>query len=758
MTVTLNLLTSETPPQGQPAIVDLPPLLVRGALNSANLTYGYTALSTASSQSWTLPPQGQDGSDIQVVLGLNRYVMNNSSPGALYAGILQFTDSFGFSEVDVPVSAVQGSTAGLWVGQASITQVANYLKTYQRDAINNLVISNNGSYVVTGIETDLGAVSQPFPLRLILHNDGANTVLLQRVYYGLDPGSNLVVATSQSALDPARLATARRISAVDLPWSSNNAPWVCTGTLEPGGTLATAVSLPYDDQASNPFLHTYNPDHDNLDASFQEELPPGAESYNIARQITLSFLPPGDDFQSLTQITNSKFMTRYNIPITPDGVAPIRGYAAISTLLLLCLAAGLAPLELRAEVPNFSPPERLTYQGYLVDANGNKLGDANPQNYDVIFRIWNDQASTDTSHLLWSEQQTITVDKGYFSVLLGEGSPYNTEPNGKLSDVFAGSDASQRYIGVTVKGIASDGSDVTIQPRLRLLTSPYAFLAQRAVNAQTLVNGTYAQVVNITGSNVGINKASPASALDVNGTVKTTGLEVTGPVTISGNNVLEFGIGASGKGTTAGKIGYQWYDNGLNISGAGADGHRVVSILAEDGTFTFGGVGVNNGTITPGYKLDVNGAARVGGDVTATGSVTATSFAGYGTVPIGGIIMWSGSSVPAGWHLCDGTTVNGVATPDLRGRFIVGTSSTYGLKTTGGSATHTLSINEIPSHSHAIDHHSFTFHGGVGDSHTIELLQTGSAASPYSTEVTGGGQAFSTIPPYYALAYIIRVQ
>lgn len=301
VTVTLNLLPSETPPAGQPGIVDVPPLLVRGALNSANLTYGYSTLSTTSPQSWTLAPQGQDGSDIQVVLGLNRYVMTHATPGALYAGILQFTDSFGLSEVDVPVSALQNSTAGLWVGQASITQVANYLKTYERDASNNLVVSNNGSYIVTSTNTSLGAVSQPFPLRLILHSDGTHTVLLQRVYYGLDPGSNLVVATSQSALDPARLATARRISAVDLPWSSNNVPWSCTGTLEPGGTLAANVPLSYDDQASNPFLHTYNPNHDNLDASFQEELPPGAESYNIDRQITLKVLPPGNDFQSLTR-------------------------------------------------------------------------------------------------------------------------------------------------------------------------------------------------------------------------------------------------------------------------------------------------------------------------------------------------------------------------------------------------------------------------------------------------------------------------
>ncbi len=305
VTVTLDLLPSETPPTGQVPIVDVPPLLVRGTQSLSNLTYAYSVLSTNSPQTWTLTPQGQDGSDIEVILGLNRYIMTNSRPGALYAGILQFTDGFGLSEVDVPVTALAASTAGLWVGDASVTQVGSYLKTYQTNFDGSMVVSSNGNYVVSSVNTNLGPVTQPFPLRLILHNDGTTTYLLQRVYYGLDAGSNVVVATSQSAMDPVHLDTARRISAIDLPWSSNNVPWACTGTLGPGGTLSTTVGLAYDDQASNPFLHTYHPDHDNLDASYQNELPRGAESYDITRQITLDIMPPGNDFNSLTHAGQS---------------------------------------------------------------------------------------------------------------------------------------------------------------------------------------------------------------------------------------------------------------------------------------------------------------------------------------------------------------------------------------------------------------------------------------------------------------------
>ncbi len=229
----------------------------------------------------------------------------SGGPGALFAGILQFTDSFSFTEVDIPVSAIESSTAGLWVGNASVTQVRNYLKNYQMDTNNVPVISSNGNYIITSINTNLGPVAKPFPLRLILHSDGTNVVLLQHVFFGLSRYTNSMLATTQSLLDPAHLGTARRITATHLPWSEANTPWSFTGQLAPGGVLATTVDLAYDDQAANPFLHTYHPDHDNLDATFQTELAQGYESYRITRQVTLNISPPGNDFASLTSAAQS---------------------------------------------------------------------------------------------------------------------------------------------------------------------------------------------------------------------------------------------------------------------------------------------------------------------------------------------------------------------------------------------------------------------------------------------------------------------
>ena len=302
VTIQLRLMPSEAPPAGQAPIVGVPPLVVRGALVVSNLTYIASSLTPSTSLSWTLPPQGQSGSDIVLLLGVDRVAFANSAPG-VYAGILKFTDSYNYTEVDVRVSAQPATYAGLWVGSAAVTQVGNYLKTYQRNASNGLVQNPNGAYVVASLQTNLGPTAASFPLRLILHNTGTQVKLLQRVFYGSDVYSNILVTTSESRLDPARLGNARRISAVQFPWTPNNDTWAFVGQLQPGATLTADVPLAYTDQADNPFLHTFHPDHDNLDRTVTppRQLAQGLESYGLSRHITLTLNTVGADFDSLTQ-------------------------------------------------------------------------------------------------------------------------------------------------------------------------------------------------------------------------------------------------------------------------------------------------------------------------------------------------------------------------------------------------------------------------------------------------------------------------
>ncbi len=155
---------------------------------------------------------------------------------------------------------------------------------------------------------------------------------------------------------------------------------------------------------------------------------------------------------------------------------------AISNLVAIAMGAIVLGMTGVARAADANPPERMTYQGFLVDGNGAALGNSAPANYDVVFRIYNAKSGGTP---IWSEQQTVTVDKGYFSVLLGEGSQVNSEDYGSLSTAFVGADVSDRFIGLTVSGLG--GGNVEIAPRLRLVTSPYSFTAS---NARRLTDGS----------------------------------------------------------------------------------------------------------------------------------------------------------------------------------------------------------------------------------------------------------------------------
>ena len=193
--------------------------------------------------------------------------------------------------------------------QGAIYTLTRSFASYTVDPASGLVRDQNGVYLSSGVNTNMARVRTPFPLRLILHNDSvANQVrLFQRVFVG--PGkanTNTVVATQESLLDPNQLASARRISATHLPFSADNPAWSTVGSLNPGVAVTFTVPVSYKDHASNPYLHTFHPDHDNLDAGFKNVLARGAESYDVTRTIMLAFSPPGTDFASLTDATQSR--------------------------------------------------------------------------------------------------------------------------------------------------------------------------------------------------------------------------------------------------------------------------------------------------------------------------------------------------------------------------------------------------------------------------------------------------------------------
>ena len=130
--------------------------------------------------------------------------------------------------------------------------------------------------------------------------------------------------------------------------------------------------------------------------------------------------------------------------------------------------------------------------------------------------------------------------------------------------------------------------------------------------------------------------------------------------------------------------------------------------------------------------------------------------ASTGTIPIGGIIIWSGStgSVPDGWALCNGS--NG--TPNLQDRFVVGAGSGYAVDATGGSANAVL-IAHSHVHNNDIVEEGNEFSIGPGNrSASSKNDSTGitgvDASGNASTTQTGTNK---NLPPYYALAYIMRI-
>jgi hypothetical protein len=135
-------------------------------------------------------------------------------------------------------------------------------------------------------------------------------------------------------------------------------------------------------------------------------------------------------------------------------------------------------------------------------------------------------------------------------------------------------------------------------------------------------------------------------------------------------------------------------------------------------------------------------------------------------IPTGGIIIWSGSvgAIPSGWALCNGS--NG--TPDLRSRFVVGAGSAYNVAATGGSAnavvvSHTHSITD-PTHRHNSQYDGRTPSGidgigagseigGMGTSYTYPTTYS---ATGITVNSTGQSGVDANLPPYYALAYIMK--
>ena len=150
--------------------------------------------------------------------------------------------------------------------------------------------------------------------------------------------------------------------------------------------------------------------------------------------------------------------------------------------------------------------------------------------------------------------------------------------------------------------------------------------------------------------------------------------------------------------------------------------------------------------------------------------------AGGDTQPVGTIVVWGTNTAPTNWLMCDGSAVSrttysalfgvigttygvgdGSTTfnlPNIKGRTVVGRDAAQTefdtLGETGGAKTHTLTVDEMPSHTHDTN----IFFAGAGIVHYSVLAAQ--SPTPISTSATGGGQAHNNLQPYIVENYIIK--
>lgn len=150
-------------------------------------------------------------------------------------------------------------------------------------------------------------------------------------------------------------------------------------------------------------------------------------------------------------------------------------------------------------------------------------------------------------------------------------------------------------------------------------------------------------------------------------------------------------------------------------------------------------------------------------------------------IPKGVINTYAGSTAPNGWLICDGSAISrstysdlfnvigttygtgdGSSTfnlPNLKGKVVVGydiSDSDFNVVgKTGGEKTHTLTINEMPSHVHGQN-----VTAGSGGTAIRNDYREDNSGIPYpqgiNTNSAGGGQAHNIMQPYITMNYIIK--
>lgn len=239
-------------------------------------------------------------------------------------------------------------------------------------------------------------------------------------------------------------------------------------------------------------------------------------------------------------------------------------------------------------------PDQISYQGFVTDTGGNPIGNSTPENRTIVFRIWDHPTNTAAPNLIYSEQQVVTISRGEFSVLVGDGTAvtgtplgYSETTKGKptvtIPMAFGGT---TRFIGISVYE-SNGGVAPEISPRQRVVSSAYAY---RARFAETLGSNGGTAISTLNDGRVGVGNTNPPSLFTITGANTSTSTS-TPQMVITADDVTErlrLGVDSTG--------------NGTGFIQSFKEGTGAQNLLLNPGG---GNVGIN--TTTPLSTLHVNG-------------------------------------------------------------------------------------------------------------------------------------------------------
>lgn len=285
----------------------------------------------------------------------------------------------------------------------------------------------------------------------------------------------------------------------------------------------------------------------------------------------------------------------------------------MKTKMLLMIAA-LVAASMAWAVNGF------TYQGTLL----NEAGTAPLAGSRTIqFRLYN---VAEGGTALWAKTVSVLLDgQGTFSTEISDdvGTQIGSIPHSGLAGVIKAND--NLFIGLTVNNTSGE-----IAPRQKVLPVPSAMIADDVRNA----SGNFTVAGQATANS--IKAATRIDCVDVQATGDVNARNLVASEWVKADNI---------QATT-------------KVTANSIQATTTVTANAIEAT-----------TTVKAKEIEATSTVKAE-EIEATTTVKANNFVGYGTIPIGGIIMWSGTldDIPDGWVLCDGKN----NTRDLRKRFIVG--------------------------------------------------------------------------------------